>query len=66
MTRRREPVTAREKIADVLGWANRQGLRNIAAQLQSALDLMPADETHAQRQRKRALMNEITPPKGHA
>jgi hypothetical protein len=40
MTRRRTSVTAREKIADVIRWADRQGLHNIAAELRSALTLM--------------------------
>jgi hypothetical protein len=43
MTRRRRPVTPQEKIADVIQWADRQGLRNIAAELRSALDLLPIE-----------------------
>jgi hypothetical protein len=49
MTRRREPETAREKIADVARWADQQGLHNIAAQLRSALSLLPEDPPAPQR-----------------
>jgi hypothetical protein len=42
MPRKKDPdeMTAREHIADVLQWAERQGFQNIAAALRRALDLL--------------------------
>jgi hypothetical protein len=36
--------TARERIADVIRWADRQGFYNIAADLRHALALLPDEE----------------------
>jgi hypothetical protein len=35
-----DEMTAREQVADVLQWAERQGFQNIAAALRRALDLL--------------------------
>jgi hypothetical protein len=35
--KKRENMTARERIAEVIGWADRQGFVNIAAELRHAL-----------------------------
>jgi hypothetical protein len=51
MTRRREPVTARERIADVIRWVEQQQLLNVAAQLRSALSLLPDDPPAPKRAR---------------
>jgi len=40
MGRHREPKTAKEEIASVLKWAERQGFQNIAAALRRALAAM--------------------------
>jgi hypothetical protein len=51
MGRHRQARTAREKIARVIGGAERQGLLNIASELRHALDLM-ADDPTPRRSRK--------------
>jgi hypothetical protein len=53
MPRRREPKSAREKVAAVLRWAERQGFDNVAADLHDALAILPADEIETQRRRRR-------------
>ena len=52
MPRRKNPDdrTARERIADVIRWADRQGFYNIADDLRHALALLP-DEEHGARLR---------------
>jgi hypothetical protein len=46
---RRRPNTATAKIADVIRWADRQGFKNIAAELRDALKLMPSPESKGQK-----------------
>jgi hypothetical protein len=43
MTRPTNIARATTKIADVIRWAERQGFHNVAAELQAALALLPAE-----------------------
>ena len=53
MPKRARPTTAEGKIADVMRWADRHGLHNIAAELREALALVPPPEPTAIRRRRR-------------
>ena len=55
MPRRARPTTAAGKIADVIRWADRQGLHNVAAELREALTLLsrPGSSGATARQRDR-------------
>ncbi len=46
MTRPTNTARPKAKIADVILWAERQGLHNIAAELQAALALLPFEPSH--------------------